>query len=269
MIARIRGCHFECTGRKALLRIGLGLLLLVVTGCSRQQEPDRESESSSYREEQQDTVSEKLVVTYQTLHTSVLEDLEQITAAVNEITLAEIGVEIEFRLVEESEAYTLYPLWISKYERVDLMMLGGQDITTYIGRGMLEPLDGLIEKYGQDILKLSAEGIDATEGAVVKDRTYGITPVSELPVDGCGLWASARLVRETGFPYEEGHVYTLAELTDFLEKCKELYPESFPLGQITSSRNTSTFAWFGGRVNQTGGIRLWGAGGGWNSSEPV
>lgn len=239
--------------RKALLPIWLGLLLLMMTGCSRQQEQELPSESSVIEEEQRDAATEKLVVTYQTLPTSVLVDLDQVTAAVNEIAMAEIGVGIEFRLVDESDAFTQYPLWISKDERIDLMMLNGQDITTYISRGMLEPLDELMEEYGPDILGLSEEGIYVTQGAVVKDRTYGAAPVPELPGNGYGLWASARLVRETGIAWDEKHVYTLAELTDFLEKCKELYPDSYPLGQITSGRNASTFAWFGGAVNQSGG----------------
>lgn len=252
MIAELRGCIGKYTVRKALLSTCLGLWLFAAAGCSRPLEPEPASESSS-AEQRQYTGGEKLTVTYQTLPTSVLTDLDLVTAAVNEIAMEEIGVEIEFRLVDESDAFTQYPLWISKNEQIDLMMLNGQDIATYVSRGMLEPLDGLLEEYGQDILALAEEGIWLTEGAVIKDRIYGIAPVSELPGNGYGLWASARLVQDTGFYYEESHVYSLAELTDFLEKCKELYPESFPLGQITSDRKASTFAWFGGTMHQTGG----------------
>lgn len=240
--------------KRSLLLICLGLLLAVGTGCSRQQEPDDPPEGFVSGEEPGGTAEDKIVVTYQTLPTSVLRDLDEVTAAVNEIALAEIGVEIEFRLTDESEAFTQYPLWISKNERIDLIMLSGQDITTYISRGMLEPLDALLEENGQNILRLSEEGIYVTEGSVVKGKTYGVAPVSDLPGNGYGLWTRAGLVRETGLDYEEGHVYTLAELTDFLARCKELYPESYPLGQITSGRNTSTFAWFGGRAYQTGSV---------------
>lgn len=238
--------------KRSLLLICLGLLLTAGTGCSRQQESDHPSESAVGGEESSGRAEDKIVVTYQTLPTSVLRDLDEVTSAVNEITLAEIGVEIEFRLADESEAFTQYPLWISKNERIDLMMLNGQDITTYISRGMLEPLDVLLEENGRDILQLSEEGIYVTEGSVVKGRTYGAAPVSNVPGNGYGLWTRAGLVQETGLDYEEGHVFTLAELTDFLVRCKELYPESYPLGQITSGRNSSTFTLFGGRAEQEG-----------------
>lgn len=251
MIGKIRGYIWKCSGKKVLLLIWFGFILCAVTGCSRQPEP--ESEGSVSGEETAVRAEDKLVVTYQTLPTSILRDLDEITAAVNEITIAEIGVEIEFRLVDESEAFAQYSLWISKNERIDLMMLNGQDITTYISRGMLEPLDALLKENGQDILQLSGEGIYVTEGAVVKGSIYGVSPVADMPGNGYGLWTTARLVQETGFAYEEGHVYTLAELTEFLARCKELYPESYPLGLITSDRKTSAFAWFGGRMNPTGG----------------
>lgn len=243
---------WKCPGKRILLLVWFGFLLCMATGCSQQQKSEHSSESSS-SEEVPDKAEDKLVITYQTLPTSILRDLDEITAAVNEIAMAEIGVEIAFRLTDESEAFTQYPLWISKNERIDLMMLSGQDITTYVSRGMLEPLDALLAENGQDILRLSEEGIYVTEGAVVKGRTYGVSPVSDMPANGFGLWASARLVQETESAYGEEHIYTLAELTDFLEKCKEQYPESYPLGQITAGRNSSTFALFGGRMNQTGG----------------
>ena len=228
-------------------------LCVGLAGCRQRKEESFPAPEISESGPAEKTDMDRLVVTYQTLPTSVLRDLEEITAAVNEITREEIGVEIEFRLVDETDAPTRYPLWISKNERIDLMMLSGQDITTYVSRGMLEPLDELLEREGGDIRKLSEEGIYVTEGAVVKGQTYGAAPVPELPVNGYGLWAPASLVAQTGLDYDESHIYTLAELTGFFARCKELYPKSFPLGQITSGRSSTTFAWYGGETDQASG----------------
>lgn len=231
--------------------LGRGIWILtaaaVLAGCGQQeagQVPDSESPVSESAAAP--TKTEQLVVTYQTLPTSVLEDLDLVTAAVNDIAREEIGVEIVFRLADASDAFTEYPLWISKNERIDLMMLGGQDIAIYVSRGMLEPMDNLLEEHGGDIMGLLAEGISLTEGAVVKGGTYGVAPVSDLPANGYGLWAPARLVRETGIDYEAEHIYSLEELTDFLAQCKALYPESYPLGQITSGVNKSTYVCYDG-----------------------
>lgn len=196
---------------------------LRASGWGRQQE----SGSLPGRESGDWAEAEKLVVTYQTLPTSVLEDLDQVTAAVNEIAREEIGAEIVFRLADESDAFTQYPLWISKDERIDLMMLGGQDIATYVSRGMLRPLDSLLETYGKEIGLLMEEGVYVTEGAVVKGRTYGVAPVPDLPGNGYGLWTCAELVRETGIAYEAEHIYTWEELTDFLEYMRQWYREGY------------------------------------------
>lgn len=235
---------------KTIFKLILSLALLALSGCSVRTEESRPGQDvlSGNEPDHFAAGQEQLVVTYQTLPTSILRDLDQVTEAVNEITRAEFGVEIVFRPVDESDAFTQYPLWISRNERIDLMMLHGQDITTYINRGMLKSMDDLLEKYGSDITGLLEEGIHVTEGAVIKNTTYGVAPVPELPGKGYGLWLPARLVQETGLAYEENHIYTLEELTCFLEKCKELYPESYPLGQITSGQKTSTYAWYGGNL---------------------
>lgn len=232
------------------------LAICFLSGCQGGQtgEDRTDGETSESAEPARDAAH--LVITYQTLPTSVIRDLEDVTEEINRITVPEIGVEIEFRPVDATAAFTEYSLWISKGEQVDLMMLNYQDITTYVNRKMLLPLDGLLEKEGQDIVGLEDEGIYLTEGSVVKNAAYGVAVVPDYAGNGVGLWVAEALVKKTGLPYEKEHVYTLEELGDFFARCKELYPESYPLGQITAGSTTSSWLYFGGRQTGLGGDSL-------------
>lgn len=137
-------------------------------------------------------------------------------------------------------------------EEIDLMMLNFQDITAYVSRGMLCPLDTLLQSEGRDILRLLDEGCYVTEGTVVDGQTYGTGIVSDVPGRGLGLWVPVSLLKETGLDYEETHIYTVEELSEFFARAKALYPDRYPLGQITSGQNYSFYSYYYGMVDALG-----------------
>lgn len=107
---------------------------------------------------------EKVVMTYQVTKGSIIDDLEDVERAVNEVSVPAIGVEVEFKVIDAQEAFSRYPLWISNREPVDLMVLNYQDITRYVDRGMLRSLDDILYEYGTDIRTVSEERYDLTRG---------------------------------------------------------------------------------------------------------
>ncbi|MDO4285464.1 MAG: extracellular solute-binding protein [Eubacteriales bacterium] len=193
-----------------------------------------------------------IVMTYQTYEGSRLQDLQEVEEAVNAITVPELGVEVEFLVVGAQDAYTEYSLWISNRKQVDLMMLNYQDITAYISRDMLLPLDELLEEEAPDIAAVLKER-DLTEGAVIEEQVYGVTPVTDAFGSGGGLWVPYSLVQESGIAYEETRVYTLEELSGFFALWKECYPDAYPLGQITSGATYSTMSYYGMMTDGLGG----------------
>lgn len=222
------------------------VLMVCLSGCG-SKEPSKPYETPEETEEYGKELVH-LVVTYPTLPSSVTRDLEDVAEQVNQITAEEIGVEVEFRPIDTAQAATEYPIWISRGEQIDLMMLYEQDITSYISCGMLLPLDELLAQWGQGILGLLEEGCYVTEGSVVRNRTYGVAAVPEIAGNGTGLWVPVSLLEETGFPYEDGHIYKREELSDFLAACKELHPEAYVLGQITAGNTSTTFSYYGGNL---------------------
>lgn len=208
-------------------------------------------------EVERETGAERIVMTLQTIDSSRMEDLDEVIAAVNAISIPEIGVEVEIRLtdaVDAVDAYTQYPLWISRGEQVDLMMLNYQDITSYTSKGMLLPLDALLAEQAPAITDLmETEGYRLTEGSIVDGRAYGVVVVNDNSASGGGIWVPERYIRAAGFDYDERHIYTLDELTQWFKRWKELYPDKYPLGQITSGNTYSTINYYGRTLDGLGG----------------
>lgn len=187
---------------------------------------------------------EKVVMTYQVTKGSIIDDLEDVERAVNEVSVPAIGVEVEFKVIDAQEAFSRYPLWISNREPVDLMVLNYQDITRYVDRGMLRSLDDILYEYGTDIRTVSEERYDLTRGAVLDRFTYGVSAAQAYLGSGTGIILPKRYVAETGLSYDPAHVYTLEELTEWFAALKRLYPDRYPLGLVTAGNTYSMQSFF-------------------------
>lgn len=191
-----------------------------------------------------ESVPEKVVMTYQVTKSSIIDDLEDVERAVNEISVPAIGVEVEFKVIDAQEAFSRYPLWISNKEPVDLMVLNYQDITRYVDRGMLHSLDDILYEHGTDICAISEERYDLTRGAVLDRFTYGVSAAQAYQGGGMGIILPKRYVEETGFSYDPSHVYTPEELTEWFAALKRLYPDRYPLGLVTAGNTYSIQSYF-------------------------
>ena len=151
--------NFEERGIEEMKKRILGLLLVVsmlfaLTACSHDTPPAQDDAEQTPPVQTGDTTPEEdpqgwtgdtshIIVTYNTLGTTPA-DLEKIQTAVNERTIPEIGVEVEFRATSAYDAFALYPTWIATGEQIDLMMPLLQDLRTYVDQGLIEPLDDLL-----------------------------------------------------------------------------------------------------------------------------
>ena len=215
------------------------VLLLMLSGCENR--PRREEETA-----------DKLIVTYLTMSYSRLDGLERIQNAINAIVRDEAGVEIEL-LTEDSQASFIdYPLWLTQGKRIDLMMLNYQDIQSYVKNGQLLALDDLIGQYGVGIQAVVDSGYDLTSGTTAGGSVYGLSVASDGGGVGGGLWITSRCLEEAGFRYDADHIYTMEELDTLFARLKELYPDQYPLGQMTAGNTFSTYQFFYGMDNPFG-----------------
>ena len=238
---------------RARMKVVMAILLLVMmfTGCS----VDSASESSGAENVDSSSSTDPvahIVVTFQTLDSSKTEDLDDVVKEINNITIPEIGVEVELRLINAVDAFTEYSLWISQGETIDLMIMNYQDVTAYINRGMLNPIDELLEEYAPDIGAVMKDGYSLTEASIVDGKAYGVTTVQDVLGSGSGIWVGNSILKESGITVDADHIYSLDELGTMFQTWKKLYPDRYPLGQITSGNTYSTFVYFNESMNSLG-----------------
>ncbi len=194
---------------------------------------------------------ERVVFTYQTMDGDVMDELDEVIEEINAITVPEIGVEVEALKVNALEAFTQYFTWIGNGETIDLMMLNYQDITTYVDREMLLPIDTYLETATPDIKGIIENEYNLAGGSIIDGRTYGVSVYSYLGSGG-GIWMERKYLQEIGIEYEEKHIYTYEELTEIFAALKEKYPDKYPLGQITSQGVGSTFSFYSADQHKVG-----------------
>ena len=184
----------------------------------------------------------RLRVTYPYMEgISDISELEEVQEAVNEIAREKIGAEIELVPVDAGERKTEYSLWLSRGDAVDLMLVEGTDLDFYIGKGFLNFFNGYLER-GADMLWYldEARGRDLTEGTSWQGRIYGVANLSRQSARGYGLWVSRQALETAGISFDEERVYSMGEVGVILERLKQVYPDSYPLGQITGGQSDST-----------------------------
>lgn len=185
-----------------------------------------------------------IVVTFPVIYGSVIDGLSDVQAAVNAITVPEIGVEVELLVVDASKTSVEYPNSITQGKQIDLMVLNNENIETYINQELVFPLDELLAAYGQGIYAIDGSYMSLFTGTVLKGHTYGVGIPSESAGTCGGLWTSKALLDEVSFHYEPEKIYSLEELDILFARIKEKYPDSYPLGQITNTYNFSTASFY-------------------------
>lgn len=151
---------------------------------------------------------------------SVPTDLQLVEDALNEITIPEIGVEVEFYPLSAAEASSQVSLMISSGQQLDLVVCMSQsDFLSLINKNMLLELDDLYEEYGAGIQEYAS---DAIAGGYVDSTLYGIPSIEKLGRT-YGLITTQEAVDTIGWTKMED--VTLDDMDSFLEQAKEAYPD--------------------------------------------
>ena len=188
--------------------------------------------------------AEHIVVTLPITFGSVTDGIKEVQDAINGITVPEIGVEVEFLMVDASKTSAEYPNMITQGKQIDLMVLNNENIETYAKQELILPLEDLLASYGGGIIEIDETYTSLFSSTVLNGHTYGIG-VPDEGIGNCGgLWTNKALLDQVSFHYEPEKVYSLEELDILFGRIKEKYPDSYPLGQITSTYNFSTSSFY-------------------------
>lgn len=219
---------------KRMLCIFLAALFLV--GCTGKAQPETATVSGAVP---------RIIVTLPTIEGSDMTGLPQVQAALNAITVPEIGVEVELVNFAAQATTKEYPTRITLGEQIDLMVLNNENIKTYAQQDMLLPLNSLLASSGQQIQGISETYASSlTDGAVLDGQIFGIRPVGEIVGQCGGLWVNPKVLEEVSFHYEPEKIYSLKELDTLFARMKKAWPNAYPLGQITNNYGFSTATFF-------------------------
>ncbi len=166
-------------------------------------------------------------------------DLAAVEAAINEITIPEINVEVELYPLNFADASSQVSLMISAGDQLDLVVTPTEsEFLSLVSKNMLLELDDLYEEYGPDI-KESAEAV--LGGGYVDNTLYGI-PSIEKYGRTFGLMVAKEAVDAVGWDKFED--LTMDELGEFMAKVKEAYPDKTIMQMTGGGANLANFEYF-------------------------
>jgi len=132
----------------------------------------------------------------------------------------EIGEEVELVYKGWDQYWEQKDIMLSAGEKIDLYWDGLADLGTFVNKKQCQPLDELLNQYGQDLKKVYPDSQLA--GGVVDGVQYGI-PSAYAPSSAMFQLVCVRqdLLEDVGM----SEIKTAEDLATFAEKVKEAHPE--------------------------------------------
>lgn len=146
--------------------------------------------------------------------------------ALNELMEKDVGVHVSFEPVDLMDTQNDAILKVSAGEKLDIILTAFTNIGNVVSKGLIIPLDELLEEHGQDILEHSytkemcgyqGETYGVCTGDAIS-KTYGYLIKKEY-------WDKYNLAEETD--WSEDKFYTTEELEHIFEIMKEGEGENF------------------------------------------
>lgn len=160
--------------------------------------------------------------------------LDAVLAAINEITVKKIGVEIEFKPVSIFELASNSAMWIAGGEQLDIMVVAYTGLKPFIDQGMLMDISGIISEQGSYLTQLS-ESYD-----FIVEKNGGVYGLMTLPVlyKGGSIMLAVDDLKAAGLDYTNGQTVTLDDVDQILAAIKAVKPDSYPLQTYGSAPAT-------------------------------
>lgn len=132
----------------------------------------------------------------------------------------DLGLKVEVTYVPWSQYWEQKDIMLAANESIDLYWDGLPDLSTIVNKQQSMPLDELIEKYGQDILKVLP--MEHLKGAIIDDKIYGI-PSSYAPSSAMYQLVTVRqdILEAVGMT----DIKTADDLNEFATKAKQKFPD--------------------------------------------
>ncbi len=214
--------------KKRILSIILCMIMVVsvLAGCDKTKKDSTGDSSTSGTKESKPTEAAvdnkaagepyEVVMTYPTLGNTPA-DLQKVEDAVNAISVPEVNVKVKLYPIALFDMATQANLLIANNEKLDLLLIFGplSPASDYVNKGMINPLDDLVSKYGADIT--AAEG-KAMSGGYIDNILYSI-PSEEKMGRQYGFAFRTDMLKKYGYDFGTKPV-TYEQLDEMFAKIK-------------------------------------------------
>lgn len=174
-----------------------------------------------------DEDASEIVVAYPTTYATP--DVAAVEEAINALTMAEINVEVKLMPFELGQYNDQINLMISSGEKLDAMVsffFGSTEFTSMASQNQLEPLDELLEEYGQGIVETLPEVYLQT--ANINGKTLGI-PVYKDNVATIYLAMRTDILDKYNLTEQAENIKSVDDIEAVLQVVKENEPALTPM----------------------------------------
>ncbi len=216
-------------GKKILSLILVALLCVsLFAGCGNTEKSDdaQKDEQKEVATEDKDNSSaddeEAVELIYYTIGTPPA-DLEMVTEELSEMTMEKINAKVNLKFIDWGDYGSKITAIINSGEEYDLAFAAGPDQGDYLGnskKGAFEPLDDLLEEYGQGILEAVNPGF--WEGVKIDGKIYGIPTNKEIATPQWWMYPKELVDK---YDIDIDSIKTLEDLEPWLEKLSKEEPE--------------------------------------------
>lgn len=176
------------------------------------------------------TPAETVTINMTTMGIGNTSDYKAVQDAINAISVPEIGVELNWTVLDIGQWFEQYSLLLSGSEPVDLMPnFGG--VAQGVGQGSFLELEELYEQYGQGIQQYYSD--DFAKAGYISGHLYGIAPQKDFAATK-NITYRQDIVEELNI--DVSNVKTLADWMPVLEKVHEAYPDMY--GYVSNGGNS-------------------------------
>ncbi|MGE6573826.1 ABC transporter substrate-binding protein [Paenibacillus xylanexedens] len=158
------------------------------------------------------------------------DDISKVTAAINAITVPNIGVEVDFRLYGPADYAQKVNLALQSGEQMDVFTTLGQ-FTNYVSKNQLYPLDELLPEYGKELTQILEQdfGPNLLDATTMNGHVYGI-PVNKGMSLPTNIVYNADMLKDAGFTADD--LTSLDDLPDIFEAVNHNNPDVIPFGPV-------------------------------------
>lgn len=165
-------------------------------------------------------------------------DHDEVMAAINDLTMAELNMGFEGVQLSFGDFTDRLRLMLTGGDKLDIVFTFATQASAYVSQGLvLNLLDvngvNFMEEYGQPIV--DAVGEEQAYGGQINGVLYGI-PSQKEAHGAAGIVMRKDIVEELDLDYENWHTY--ADLNDAFAKVHEAHPE---LNVVTGSNMVTKF----------------------------